>query len=154
MSYYCESLTLECSLQPALICVPIANRLVFFNPLSHHDVSKHNFATSKNDLIFYNICVLERKCSWNCLIITASFFLLPPSSRHFHPLQDENCDSNSRLLVDEDDNGKFSLQRVEWKINLSQKRLFYSFLFELILPLLLDNVYFLSHYTLIAYMLL
>ena len=31
----------------------------------------------------------------------------PPSKfNHPYPLQVENCDSNSRLVVDEDDNGK------------------------------------------------
>ena len=29
-----------------------------------------------------------------------------PTSSHRHPLQVENCNSNSRLIVDEDDNGK------------------------------------------------
>ena len=31
---------------------------------------------------------------------------------HLHPLQVENCDSNSRLVVNEDDIGKFRLERV------------------------------------------
>ena len=35
-----------------------------------------------------------------------------PTSNYFHPLQVENCDSNSRLVVDEDDNGKLRLERV------------------------------------------
>ena len=47
--------------------------------------------------------VLERKFSWKCNNI---FFHLQPTSRHLHPLQVENCDSNSRLVVDEDYNGK------------------------------------------------
>ena len=34
------------------------------------------------------------------------------TSNHFHPLQVENCDSNSRLVVDEDDYGKLRLERV------------------------------------------
>ena len=34
---------------------------------------------------------------------------LAPTSSHLHPLQVENCDSNSRLVVDEDDNDKFGL---------------------------------------------
>ena len=38
---------------------------------------------------------------------------LSPTSSHLHPLQVQNCDSKSRLVVDEDDNGKFRLQRVE-----------------------------------------
>ena len=29
-----------------------------------------------------------------------------PTSSHLYSLQVENCDSNSRLVVDEDDNGK------------------------------------------------
>ena len=40
------------------------------------------------------------------------FFLhLPPTSSHLHSLQADNCDSNSRLVVDEDDNSKFRLER-------------------------------------------
>ena len=35
------------------------------------------------------------------------------TSNHLHPLQVENCDSNSRLVVDEDDNGKFRIERVK-----------------------------------------
>ena len=40
------------------------------------------------------------------------FFNFSPTSKHLHPLQVENCDSNSRLLVDEDDDGKVRLERV------------------------------------------
>ena len=36
---------------------------------------------------------------------------LPPISSHRHPLQVENCDSNSRLVVVEDDNVRFRLER-------------------------------------------
>ena len=43
------------------------------------------------------------------------FFNFPPTSNHLHPLQVENCDSNSRLLVNEDDNGKFRLERVKFE---------------------------------------
>ena len=43
----------------------------------------------------------------------AIFFNFPPTSNHFHPLQVENCDSNLRLVVDEDDDGKFRLERVK-----------------------------------------
>ena len=37
------------------------------------------------------------------------FFNLSSTSNHLHPLQVENCDSNSRLVVNEDDNGKVTL---------------------------------------------
>ena len=42
----------------------------------------------------------------------AIFFNFSTTSNHLHPLQVENCDSNSRLVVDEDDNGKFRVERV------------------------------------------
>ena len=41
------------------------------------------------------------------------FFNFSPTSNHLHPLQIENCDSNSRVVVDEDDNSKFRLERVK-----------------------------------------
>ena len=40
------------------------------------------------------------------------FFNFSPTSNHLHPLQVENCDSNSRIVVDEDDNSKFRLEKV------------------------------------------
>ena len=39
-----------------------------------------------------------------------------PTSSHLYPLQVENCDSNSRLVVDKDDNGKFGPERVKARI--------------------------------------
>ena len=42
----------------------------------------------------------------------AIVFNFQTTSNHLHPPQDENCDSNSRLVVDEDDNGKFRFERV------------------------------------------
>ena len=43
----------------------------------------------------------------------AIFFNFSTSSSHLHPLHVENCGSNSRLVVDEDNNGKFRLERVK-----------------------------------------
>ena len=43
----------------------------------------------------------------------AIFFNFSPTSNHLRPLQVENCDSNSRLVVDVDDNGKFRPERVK-----------------------------------------
>ena len=40
------------------------------------------------------------------------FFAFSTTLSHLHPLQVENCDSNSRLVVDEDDYGKFRIERV------------------------------------------
>ena len=41
------------------------------------------------------------------------FFNFSLAANHFHSLQVENCDSNSRLVVDEDDYGKLRLERVK-----------------------------------------
>ena len=49
----------------------------------------------------------------NQYMYMAIFFNFPPTSSHLHPLEVENCDSNSRLVVDEDDNGKFKPERVK-----------------------------------------
>ena len=38
----------------------------------------------------------------------AIFFIFSPISNQLHPLQVDNCDSNSRLVVDEDHNGKLN----------------------------------------------
>ena len=44
--------------------------------------------------------------------MTIDFVHLPPIPSHLHPLQIENFDSNLRLVVDEDDNGKFRPEKV------------------------------------------
>ena len=38
------------------------------------------------------------------------FFTFSPTTNHLHLLQVENCDSNSRLVVDEDDIVKLGLK--------------------------------------------
>ena len=48
----------------------------------------------------------------------AIFFNFSTTSSHLHPLQVENCDSNSRLVVDEDDYGKFRIERVKLRYYL------------------------------------
>ena len=42
----------------------------------------------------------------------AILFTFSPTSNHLHSLQVENCDSNSRLVVDEDDNVKSGLKEL------------------------------------------
>ena len=41
------------------------------------------------------------------------FFNFYTTSNHLHPLLVENCDSNSRLVVDGDDNCKFRLKKIK-----------------------------------------
>ena len=84
----------------------------FFNPLSPHDASKHHLASLKKRPNFLQLVVLVRQFSGKCLKNNTNFFHLSPTVSHFHSLQVENCDSNSRLEVDEDDNGKLRLERV------------------------------------------
>ena len=43
----------------------------------------------------------------------AIFFIFKTTSNHLHPLQVENCDSNSQFVVDDDDCGKFRIERVK-----------------------------------------
>ena len=43
----------------------------------------------------------------------AIFFNFSSTLNDLHPLQIENCDSNLQLVGDEDDNGKFRVERVE-----------------------------------------
>ena len=74
----------------------------YFNPFNPRDASKHHFAYLKNDFKF---------CG-TVSIITTSFYS-PPTSSHLHPLQEESCESNSHLEVDEDDNAEFSLKKVK-----------------------------------------
>ena len=47
----------------------------------------------------------------------AILFNFETTSNHLHPLQVENCDSNSRLVVDEDDNCKLRFERVTVKLS-------------------------------------
>ena len=46
---------------------------------------------------------ISMKLVYQCMEIFINFSL---TSNHLHPLQVVNCDSNSRLVVDEDDNLK------------------------------------------------
>ena len=50
------------------------------------------------------------KLVYQCIAIFFNFYT---TSNHLHPLQVENCGSNSRLVVVEDDNGKFRPERVK-----------------------------------------
>ena len=67
------------------------------------------FASLKNTSIYLK---LRTKISME-LFKNNIFFHLPPTSGHLHSLQIENCDSNSRVVVDEYDNGKFRIERVK-----------------------------------------
>ena len=70
---------------------------------------------SEKSLDFYTIKGVRREISMQMLYqFMAIYVSLTPTSSHLHPLQVEYCDSNWRLVADEDDNGKFGLERVEY----------------------------------------
>ena len=52
------------------------------------------------------------------------FFNFSLTLNHLYPLHVENCESNSRLVLGEDDNGKFRLERVKggWELSLLLKQ--------------------------------
>ena len=91
-----------------------------FNPSSHQDASMHHFASSLKNFIMSDI-----------------FLHLPPTSSHLHPPQVENYDSNSRLVVDEDDTVKFRLERFKHGGSYIVARIGYIFLRVAILYLVL-----------------
>ena len=87
-----------------------AIKITHLNP---HDALKHHFTYLETDFILLKLRGFGRKISMKLSPIQGDFIILFSStSSHFNPLQVENCDSNSRLVVDEDDNGKFRLERV------------------------------------------
>ena len=87
--------------------VPLKSSIwIYLNPLNPRDALKHHFTSLKTDLILLQQRVLERKFPWNSFTNTWQFSLI------FHPHQIIFIYYNSRLVVDEDDNGKFRLERV------------------------------------------
>ena len=50
------------------------------------------------------------KLVYQYIVIFVNF---SPTFSHLRPPQVENCDSNSRLVVDKNDNAKFRLERVK-----------------------------------------
>ena len=73
-----------------------------------HDIilkTRPNFPTAKG---------FRMKISMKLFLqYVAICFIFSSTSSHLLPLQVENCDSNSRLVVDEDDDGKLRLERVK-----------------------------------------
>ena len=80
-----------------------------FNPLSPHDASKHHFTYLKTDLTRGFRTKISMKMVYQYVVI---FFHFQTTSSYLHPLQVENCGSNSRLVEDEEDYGKFRIERV------------------------------------------
>ena len=77
---------------------------VYLKPFKPTRCMKASFSFSKEWPNLLHIGFLQQKIY---------FFHLSPMSSHLHPLQVENCDSNSRLVGDEDDNDKYRVKRVK-----------------------------------------
>ena len=102
--------TCECLQQCVINTTCHQRQLTLWALTMHWSIILHPW---KTDLIFLQQKFLGTKIS-NELVYqyTSIFFNFLTKSNHLHPLQVENCNSNSRLVVDEDDNGKFRLERV------------------------------------------
>ena len=89
-----------------------------FSPLSPRDPLKHHFTSLKTDLIFQQLGVFRSKISIKLVRqYMVIFFNFPLISNHLHPLQVENCDSNLRFVVEEDDHGNFRLESVNFSFS-------------------------------------
>ena len=67
---------------------------------------KASFYIPENTLDFPTTRGFRRKITMKLVYqYMVIFFNFLTTSNHLHPLQVENCDSYSRLVVDEDDNG-------------------------------------------------
>ena len=77
------------------------------NPLSPHNPSKQYFTSLKTYIFFILLRGLGRKIFMKPFYQHSQIlFDLSFISSHLHPIQVENCDSNSPLVVDKENNGK------------------------------------------------
>ena len=77
------------------------------NPFSPRDASKHHFTYLGTAFILLQLRGFRRKIYQYMAI----FLNFSPTSSRLHPVHVGNFGSNSRLVVDEFDNGKVSLER-------------------------------------------
>ena len=85
-----------------------------FKPFKHSRCIKALFDIPENRLNFPTTSGFRTRISMKLVYqYIGNFFNFQTTSNHLHPLQVENCNSNSRLVVDEDDNGKFRPERVK-----------------------------------------
>ena len=87
---------------------------LLLKPFKPSRCTKASFHLPKNRLNFPTTKGFRTKISMKLVYqFMAIFFYFPTTSNHLHPLQVENCDSNSRFVVDEDDSGTFMVERVK-----------------------------------------
>ena len=91
----------------------LVNIFFIINLLSPRDALNNHFTSLKKRLNFPITKSFRMKLPMKLVYqYMAIFFAFSPTSNHLHSLQVENCDSNPRLVVDEDDNSKFRPERV------------------------------------------
>ena len=82
---------------------------LWYWPLDPNDSSSHYFASLNSEewVNFIRLVYSEIHFSRNCFNSDVILFLFATHLRHLHPIfKIDNCDSNSRLVVNEDANGK------------------------------------------------
>ena len=107
---HCPETTVQGALFPAhnttANCFPL--------PFKASRCIKASFYIPENRLIFPTTKGFRKKISMKLFYQYMAIFLnFSPTSNHLQPLQVENCGSNSRLVVIEDDNGKLRPERVD-----------------------------------------
>ena len=85
------------------------------------------FYIYENTIYFPTTMGFRQKISMKQVYQYVAILFFSPRSSHLHPLQVENCDSNSRLVVDDDDNNKFKLESVNSNILLMLRIRFFTF---------------------------
>ena len=79
---------------------------VITKPFKPSRCIKASFYIPENTIDFPTTRGFRRKITMKLVYqYMVIFFTFSPTSNHLHPLQAENCGSNSRLVVDEDDYG-------------------------------------------------
>ena len=84
-----------------------------FNPLSPYDALKHHFTSLKTDLIFLQQRVLGQNFHETNLPIHGNFLQFLNHMKSCSFTTSRELRQNSRLVVNEHDNGKFRLERVK-----------------------------------------
>ena len=82
---------------------------MYLNPLSPRDALKHNFTSPKTP----NFPTARGFRKTISMKLVYQYMAILFYFSQLHSLQAKDCANNSRLVVDEDDNGKFRLERVK-----------------------------------------
>ena len=92
----------------------VGNEITKYTPFKPSRCIKALFYIPENRLNFPTTKALRTKIPMKFGYQYMAVFLnFSPISSYLHSLQVDNCDSNSRLVVDGDDNGKYRIENVK-----------------------------------------